>query len=123
MLLLKYKKFNIKCYFSGQDYTFGRYGKGNVLYLTEYAKKHNQEHVIVDTFTYQGEKVSTTRVKLALANGDLSLAKQLLIESKISISEISENLNFSSISYFSSVFKKITGKSPLLYRKLIFKDN
>ena len=53
----------------------------------------------------------------------ISLAKQLLIESKISISEISENLNFSSISYFSSVFKKITGKSPLLYRKLIFKDN
>ena len=47
----------------------------------------------------------------------ISLAKQLLIETKNSISEISENLNFSSISYFSSVFKKITGKSPLLYRK------
>ena len=72
------KKYNIKCYFSGQDYTFGRYGKGNVRYLTEYAKKRNQEHVIVDTFTYQGEKVSTTKVKLALSSGDLSLAKQLL---------------------------------------------
>lgn len=53
----------------------------------------------------------------------ISLAKQLLIDTKNSISEISENLNFSSISYFSSVFKKITGKSPLLYRKSILKDN
>jgi AraC-like DNA-binding protein len=53
----------------------------------------------------------------------ISLAKQLLIDTKKSISEISENLNFSSISYFSSVFKKITGKSPLSYRQSTFKDN
>lgn len=72
------KKFNIKCYFSGQDYTFGAYGKGDAKYLTEYAKKHNQEHIIVDTYTYLGEKVSTTRVKGALACGNLSLVKKLL---------------------------------------------
>ena len=53
----------------------------------------------------------------------ISLAKQLLIDTKNSISEISENLNFSSISYFSSVFKKITSKSPLVYRKSTVKQD
>ena len=72
------KKFNIKCYFSGKDYTFGAKGKGDVKYLTEYAKKHGQNHVVVDTFTYLGEKISTTRVKSALAGGDLVLANKLL---------------------------------------------
>ena len=72
------KRFNIKAYFTGLDYTFGKFGKGNAEYLTLYAKKHNQEHIVVDTFTFNKIKISTTLVKNALENGDIEQANKLL---------------------------------------------
>lgn len=44
-------------------------------------------------------------------------AKRLLKGSRLSIAEISEALAFSSQSYFSAIFKKITGMTPASYRK------
>ena len=44
-------------------------------------------------------------------------AKNLLRFSDISIAEISRYLAFSSQSHFSEVFRKFTGKSPLIYRQ------
>ena len=44
-------------------------------------------------------------------------AKQLLRDNKLSISEISEKLAFDSPGYFTKVFKRITGHTPLAYRK------
>ena len=45
-------------------------------------------------------------------------ARQLLELSDYTLSEISEYLSFSSQSYFQTVFKKVTGMTPLQYRKL-----
>ncbi len=72
------RKFNIKCYFTGLDYTFGAKGKGNVDYLSQYAKRHNQEHVVVDTITYAEQKISTTLIKQKLLKGDIKGANNLL---------------------------------------------
>lgn len=72
------KQFNIKGYVSGVDYTFGAFGKGNVSYLSEYAKENNQTHIVVDTFTIDGEKVSTTLIKSLLQTGDIKKANALL---------------------------------------------
>ncbi len=72
------KKFNIKGYVSGVDYTFGSFGNGNVDYLTEYAKAKGQTHVLVDTFTIDGEKVSTTLIKSLLGRGEIKKANSLL---------------------------------------------
>jgi AraC-like DNA-binding protein len=44
-------------------------------------------------------------------------ARQLLIQTKMSIKEISFELNFSSGAYFSTLFKEKTGMSPENYRK------
>ena len=41
----------------------------------------------------------------------------LLVETNLSVSRISEVLNYDEIKYFSSGFKKIIGVSPLTYRK------
>lgn len=41
----------------------------------------------------------------------------LLRESSLSVSEIAEAVGFSELNYFSRMFKKIMGKSPLEYRK------
>ncbi|MGF2009699.1 helix-turn-helix domain-containing protein [Lactococcus lactis] len=47
----------------------------------------------------------------------IAYAKFLLVYTNQSISEISEYLIFNSQSYFTSVFKKETGKTPFEYRK------
>ncbi len=44
-------------------------------------------------------------------------ATELLITTNLSVEEISEQLNFSSSSYFRKIFKKHTGKTPLQVRK------
>lgn len=48
----------------------------------------------------------------------LAMAKSLLVSKDISISEISEECGFSSISFFCRVFKQENGISPLKYRRL-----
>ncbi len=48
-------------------------------------------------------------------------AKRLIRESSMNITEISEQLGFNSVHYFSKQFKKRTGKSPLAYAKSIDK--
>lgn len=44
-------------------------------------------------------------------------AEKLLVFTGMSLSEISESLAFSNQSYFQTIFKKITGVTPLAYRK------
>lgn len=48
----------------------------------------------------------------------VELAKDMLIgKEKISVSEVSEKCGFTNVSYFCAIFKKVTGLSPLEYRK------
>ncbi len=48
----------------------------------------------------------------------ISRAKELLISSQKSIAEISESLGFSSVSYFTRVFKNLTNSTPAIYRNI-----
>lgn len=47
----------------------------------------------------------------------ISLAKQMIIENELSISQISEHLGYSTPSYFAKVFKRECGYTPIQYRK------
>lgn len=72
------KRFNIVAYVSGDDYSFGKYGSGNIEYLDKYAKAHGQTHVVVPTFLQDELRVSTTRIKGELENGNILKANELL---------------------------------------------
>lgn len=72
------KKYDIKAYVCGKDYRFGKFGKGTVGDLENYAKEHGQTLIIVDDFMFDGAKVSTTAVKKCLAAGDIEKANVLL---------------------------------------------
>ena len=72
------KKYNISCYVSGTDYTFGAFGKGDVKYLTDYATEHNQKHIVVETLNMFNQKVSTSLIKESLKKGDIKKANALL---------------------------------------------
>lgn len=45
-------------------------------------------------------------------------SKRLLRDEKLSVNDIAEKLGFESASYFSKSFKRVTGFSPLQYRKI-----
>ena len=47
----------------------------------------------------------------------ISHALELLVNSKLSITEIATQSGYANSNYFSDVFKKIIGTSPLKYRK------
>lgn len=56
-----------------------------------------------------------------MVNKRISVAKQLLMDSRKSIIEISADLGFSSSQYFANTFKKMTGFRPKDYRKAVRK--
>ncbi len=51
-----------------------------------------------------------------LLNNKIEIAKQLLTNTSLSVSEISDRLSFSDPHYFSRIFKKKTGFSPTYYK-------
>ncbi|MRN52053.1 helix-turn-helix domain-containing protein [Paenibacillus monticola] len=55
-------------------------------------------------------------VKEYLNDYRIKAAKHMLIESTASISEIAMETGFDTISYFSTVFKKLAGETPIAYR-------
>ena len=72
------KKFDIIAYVSGDDYTFGKKGRGDILYLEKYAKAHVQAHVVASTLLEGDKRVSTTRIKGELSQGRIDVANKLL---------------------------------------------
>ena len=48
-------------------------------------------------------------------------AKKLIIEEELTLTEISFILNYSSVAYLSSQFKKVTGLSPSMFKRIVDK--
>jgi AraC-like DNA-binding protein len=47
--------------------------------------------------------------------------KKLIIEDKLNMTEISYELNYSSVAHLSSQFKKVTGLTPSVFKRIIEK--
>ena len=62
----------------GDDFRFGADRLGNYALLQQAGRDHDFEVTHTRTFTISGERVSSTRIRRALATGDLALAEQLL---------------------------------------------
>lgn len=96
--------------------------------VVNYLKKNIGRNLTIDEIAknvYYGKsylmrnfKVKTGKTVMQYFNElKIEEAKKLLRESKLPISQISENLGFGEPNYFSRVFKKITGFTPLQYKK------
>ena len=48
-------------------------------------------------------------------------AKKLIIEEELTLTEISHELNYSSVAYLSTQFKKVTGLTPSMFKRIIGK--
>ncbi len=66
------------------------------------------------------ETESTTIEKYFISQR-IEKVKELLVYDELSLSEIADKLNYSSVAYLSSQFKKVTGLTPSFFKSL--KDN
>ena len=62
----------------GDDFRFGRQRRGDFAMLAAAGRKHGFQVVNMHTVTIDDERVSSTRIRAALAGGDLVLAEKLL---------------------------------------------
>ncbi|MFQ5936170.1 MAG: bifunctional riboflavin kinase/FAD synthetase [Acidiferrobacterales bacterium] len=62
----------------GDDFRFGRNRRGDFAYLHKAGEQYGFQVVNMHTVTIDGERVSSTRVREALAAGDLASAEKLL---------------------------------------------
>ena len=62
----------------GDDFRFGAGREGDFAYLSDAGRAHGFEVVSTETFFEHGQRVSSTRVREALAAGDLDTAAELL---------------------------------------------
>lgn len=77
LFLQKLWALSIKDLVCGFDFKFGRQGLGNVEFLKEHTSKDFSVHEVAE-YQVNQEKVSSTRIKIALKNGDMALVAQLL---------------------------------------------
>lgn len=62
----------------GDDFCFGRNRRGNFSMLQQAGNEHGFQVVNMHTFQLDGERVSSTRIRKALCDGDLNEAEKLL---------------------------------------------
>ncbi|MDO5309389.1 MAG: bifunctional riboflavin kinase/FAD synthetase [Planctomycetia bacterium] len=71
------QKLDVIALVEGHNFHFGRNHEGNEL-LTTLCREHNVTFEVVDFAQYAGQIVSSSAIRAALANGDVSLAHKLL---------------------------------------------
>lgn len=75
-----FERENIKAVFCGEDYRFGAGGAGDTVFLKSYCDKKGAMLDVLATVKRDGEKVSSTRVRELLENGNIEKANELLGE-------------------------------------------
>lgn len=77
-------------------------------------KLHYDYAYLSNLFT---ESENTTIEKYFIAQR-IEKVKELLVYDELSLSEIADKLNYSSVAYLSNQFKKVTGLTPSFYKSL-----
>lgn len=71
-------KYEVVGYVSGDDYRFGKGGKGDANYLKNYAEKTGKKVITESGVMVNGKRVSSTLIKGYLAEGNIKIANELL---------------------------------------------
>lgn len=72
------EKMGTKCLVVGYDHRFGKNREGGYEYLQKCADKHNFELIKTDALSVDVEKVSSTKIRAALENGEIRKANNYL---------------------------------------------
>lgn len=88
--------------------------------LSDYVRdKVNYDY---NSLSYLFSNIEGTTIENYYIKQKIELAKILLTDLNLTISEISYKLHYSSVGHLSNQFKKITGFNPTCYRQLLFNN-
>ena len=76
--LQKLKQFNFACLVCGSNFSYGFQGTGNVDSLQRYAAQQGIELIVRPLLEYKNKTISSTRIRRAIADGNLRDAEQML---------------------------------------------
>ena len=68
----------VSCFIVGNDFRFGHQRKGDFTLLQQWGKKESFEVIETAAYEYNGQRISSTFIREALAQGDFPLVEQLL---------------------------------------------
>ena len=71
-------KYNVGAVVCGENFLFGKDGGGNSKILCELCEKYGVIYKMAQSIQYKGEMISATRIREALANGDIKNANEML---------------------------------------------
>ncbi len=71
-------EYNVKKIVCGSDFRFGKNASGNTTTLKEIAKELGVEVIVVDLKEHNGAKISSTKIREHILNGEMELASALL---------------------------------------------
>lgn len=74
------EKFDVKCTFCGENFTFGRMALGDSARLDELMSEKGRNSVAVETLKIDGLTVSSTEIRRLIHEGDAQKASELLLE-------------------------------------------
>lgn len=72
------KKYNVGAVICGENFLFGKDGGGNSKILCELCEKYGIIYKMAQSIEYKGEMISATRIREALAKGDIKTANEML---------------------------------------------
>ena len=71
-------KYNVGAVVCGENFLFGKDGGGNSKILCELCEKYGVIYKMAQSIEYKGEMISATRIRQALAEGDIKTANDML---------------------------------------------
>jgi AraC-like DNA-binding protein len=81
-------------------------------YLTTHL--HHDYHYLSNLFS----EVEGTTIEKFFINQKIEKVKELLVYDELSLSEIADRMNYSSVAYLSSQFKRVTGLTPSHFKNI-----
>jgi riboflavin kinase/FMN adenylyltransferase len=72
------EEFSMKCMVAGTDFRFGKNRTGDISCLRNYGKAHGIEIIVLEKMQYQGDDISSTRIRESIQAGNIEEANTLL---------------------------------------------
>lgn len=72
------EKYNIKTISCGFNYRFGKKAEGNTEFLQKWAEENGVECKTIPPVMFEGEPISSTRIRLSIEQGDMEKASKML---------------------------------------------
>lgn len=72
------RSMDVKCIVAGTDFHFGHNRRGDHYLLAQYAEHYGYELVVVDKVRYEGEDISSSRIRTEVEAGNMERASVLL---------------------------------------------